>query len=203
MGVVFIVLLFAAVFAVLAVAVPFAYGRATQGRWGERVARAELAGAGPYRDGTLVLHERQGAPWWVRLTAGLSGLWGVVTVFVFAPGGLLFVLVSAERTPVIALLALLVSLHGFWVGGRLGWSGVRLLKRKELSLVRTLPLHTALHHAAVLSVFALASLGTHDDLVEVTLVPCAIGVAMAPLLTVALRRSQQAAPTQNDSQDDS
>ncbi|MBX3247305.1 MAG: hypothetical protein KF901_08995 [Myxococcales bacterium] len=178
-----------------AVGIPLAYGRARQGRWGFRPGPGVSTGDAPYRDAHVHAALPVGAPTSLRAAAALNGAWAMLTLLVFAPGGILFAMILSSWAPVPMLLFLAVSIDGFILPFVLLGASRRLLQREELDGARHAVTWSLIHHAAVFGAAALTAIITGRDgiaLVVPTGIACAIGVGLTLLLDRALRVAREA-----------
>jgi hypothetical protein len=163
-------------------------------RWGsEPRSFGTFAGEGPYRRGLVRRWVPRGVPWSISLVGGAGIAWGLITSFVLAPGGLLFLLAPARHDPERQILLMLAGLGvfaaavaGFPLGLALARASRALIERAPDARDRALTAATwsSLHHATVLLSFVLFGLHERDaTLASLVAVPCALGVVHAWALT--------------------
>ncbi len=127
-----------------------------------------------------------------QAVAGFNAFWGVLTVFYFAPAGLLAALMGLEQSMGGAVAIALVSLDGFALGIALIVAARRLLKHTYGGVIGV-AWWSLVHHAAVLLAFVLA-MEAFDDLALYTTIPCAMGAALAAGLIRRVQRDRATEP---------
>ncbi|MEM9188280.1 MAG: hypothetical protein AAGF12_03850 [Myxococcota bacterium] len=154
--------------------------RGSRTRWGFVVSETR-GGDSPYREGALPDHRAAGVPKRIVAICSLNIVWGLATIFLFAPAGVLVGLVlmdeSANATP-LGLLLLLVALSGFPVGILHAAGGYAVIQREALS--RKIMRWSVGHHIAVtLAYFLTAAVMTDWALLWViTVVLCVLGASL-------------------------
>jgi hypothetical protein len=137
----------------------------------------------------------EGIPLWVQLTAVSSIVLGLLTGFVFSPGGMLALLLLVDQAPTAAVLVFLVSLHGFVMAGRLCSAAGKAMRGDAHGLLRV-ALASICHHILVVIAF-LPTYGPGNDFLTLAVPPCAFGVlhGFALLLVARTASKIQAEPT--------
>ncbi|HTE55845.1 MAG TPA: hypothetical protein VK698_33550 [Kofleriaceae bacterium] len=163
-------------------------------RWGWRPVQLAAADEGVYRSAPVTVRAPRRMPTVCGVAAVTSVAWGTLTVFVFAPAGVVGCLVVAPQASVgvLGVVGLIgisaVTLHGFYLGVlliglvkpitvRASGAGERLGRAAGASFA---------HHGAVVLSFACLSAADHEVVwVGMAAVPCAIGALQACLLLAA------------------
>lgn len=163
-------------------------------RWGWRAVTAPPTGDGVYRSAPVTLRAPRSIPPACVAAAVTSAAWGILTLFLFLPAGLLGCTVGAPSSAAGPLGAIgflgvvLVNGHGFVLGAALLGLVKPLTRRPPgaAALVGRIARRSLAHHAAVVAAFA-AAFGAAGAAEWVWLagVPCAIGAAHALLLLAA------------------
>lgn len=158
-------------------------------RWGRVPRPLSLLGIGPYRRAPSRDWAPRRAPRRVLVVAGLGVVWGAMTLAVFAPSGLVFLLAPARPDPGRQILLVLAGLGvfasaiaGLALGPTLMRASRALLERERDGEERALTAATwsALHHAMVLVSFTLFSVHQGDPSHAVLVsFPCMLGMAHA------------------------
>jgi hypothetical protein len=163
-------------------------------RWGWREVTTPPVGDGIYRSAPVTVREPRAVPLVCTVAAVTSAAWGILTLFVFMPAGMLGCTVGAptggnDLLSVIGFVGIvLVNLHAFFLGTAL-LNLVKPLTRRSpgaAALVGRTARSSLAHHAVVVAAFA-ASFGATGALEWIWLagVPCAIGGAHVALLFAA------------------
>lgn len=164
-------------------------GQRNRHRWGQKRELDRTGGA--YRGATVVVPDPAArAPGVVTLAATLGLAWAATTALLFSPAGLLLGWVMTEgvwRTPLAGAPICVVASHGFVVAAALAVGSVSLVRARPGAAVRAraVALWSALHHGAVLLLFAgwmLFDLEAGGVLLALSIVPCGLGVGHAALL---------------------
>ncbi len=168
--------------------------RGQRWRWGWRTVTSAPLGDGVYRSAPVVLREPRAVPRVCTVAAVTSTAWGILTLFVFMPAGMLGCTVAAPAIEdglprVIGSLGIVVvNLHALVLGPALLHLVKPLTWRSPgaAALVGRTARSSLAHHAVVVAAFA-ASFGAADAIewIWLTGVPCAIGAAQAALLLAA------------------
>lgn len=165
-----------------------------RGSWGLVMAPPMPVGDGPYRASLIEMYRRRSVPPVTVIASALGIGWGLLTMFVFAPAGIvlcLFALPAAGSHPITAVgfAALMVSIiHGFALGARLiGLSRALVVHARAASTdaIRGAARATLIQHLLVAGAFALIALPRESGLFAIAAVPCAIGLVLAGLLAAA------------------
>lgn len=158
-------------------------------RWGQEPAPPLHVPSGPYRDGTTRPLRNRRVPLLVQMGAATSVAWGLVTLLVFVPSGMLLVLVSLRHDPLFASAVLAGCISGVGLAVGLMRAASLLVGRSahvERRCVRLVG-WSSLHHAVVFGMFGAFSV--HEDFAGVALAmaaaPCALGLLHALLLHAA------------------
>jgi hypothetical protein len=168
-------------------------GRGKQSRWGRTIETTPPLGEGMYRRAPVRIERPRRIPAICRLASVTVFAWGALTVFVFAPAGvLLFIMVLGEIVErgwlfALATAGLVVAvIRGFTVGTRLMLAVNVLAARTADSVesVRRVARQSLFHHALVATVLVLFGFSARADAIFFALffIPCAIGAAQAALL---------------------
>ncbi len=177
-------------------------------RWGSVRVRGPEVGDGPFRSATIMIERRRRQPP-VAAAASVTGIaWGVLTLFFFAPLGILLcaIAIPAAKHGLLASMgglgAAASTLSGFAIGVRMLSVGKSLVVRTPDSAERVLSvaMHAAVHHVLVFAtvVVIYRAADSEPGLVTFAAVPCAIGLGVAALLALAgwrLRRLDRADAT--------
>jgi hypothetical protein len=164
-------------------------------RWGWRVGRRVEVGEGAYRSAPVDVREPRRLPLVCSVAAATSVAWGLLTLLIFAPAGLIMFAVQIglihahwpSLAPLGAIGLLIASCHAFWFGGRLIGLVGPLVVRTECSATRvdTMRLVSTWHHALVTASFVVLSADAGMKPLLVSMIPCAIGFAHVFLLARA------------------
>ena len=161
-------------------------------RWGTRPGPPLRTGDSPYREAETRDEVLRGVPSVVRLAAATGIGWGVVTLLIFMPGGLLLTALVADGfgghdgSWVSVLSVLLVSVHAIPVAFAL-MVAARAVMRGDGSGRRTargIASWSSGHHFAVILALMLVTI-VEPDLFAVlllALLPCFLGLGHALLL---------------------
>lgn len=162
--------------------------------WGRVPSATALVNKGPFRTSEVATYRAAGVPTEIKVSSALNIVWGLLTALVFAPAGLLFCLIGADISLPGTLAVFAVSVHGFWLAGRLFGASKGLMRQEGRRLVATARA-SLIHHIAVLASFAfmlLIASRRHATeapaLFAATVVPCALGIALALQLELLGRR---------------
>ena len=189
-----VVLIIVAVALAVGGLVTWTQARGQRWRWGWRAVTTPAVGEGLYRSADVTLRAPRSIPLVCTVAAVTSAAWGMLTLFVFMPAGMLGCTVAApygasRLLGVIGFLGLtVVILHAFPLGTAL-MGLARILTRRPpnaAALVARTAKFSLAHHAVVAAVFATCF--PVEDAVWWALlagVPCAIGLAHAGLLLTA------------------
>lgn len=162
-------------------------------RWGSRISRRVDVGDGVYRSAPFDVPEARQLPVVCGVGAVTSVAWGVLTLLVFAPAGLLLFAMSSPSAvaPPLATVGavgvLLASGHGLLLGARLIGLVKVLVVRTESSASRVghAVIVSGIHHAVVIASFVALSASGHDGPLLLAAIPCAIGFIHVALLAQA------------------
>lgn len=166
-------------------------------RWGSVRVEAGTQGEGVYRGGTASTDEARGTPPIVAVASMAAAIWGVLTLFVFVPGGILSTAIFFEQPSVLSVAAgiasVLVVLSGIALAVRTGRLSVSLVRRWEgaREQTRSVVRHSTYHHGAVFVTYGLGSLAIAPvfsdglGLAVTTLVPCGLGLLVGRGLSQA------------------
>ncbi len=178
-------------------------------RWGSVRVRGPEVGDGPFRSAAIMVERPRRLPAVPAVASAISVGWGMLTMFLFAPLGILLCAITlpAARHGVLGALAALGALastmSGIAIGQRLFAVSKALVVRTQASAdrVRSVAKHAAVHHVLVMATVAAVHVasGHEAELLVLTAVPCAVGIGVAALLAFAwltLRRldREDAAP---------
>lgn len=177
-------------------------------RWGSVRARGPELGDGPFRSAAIMVDRPRGLPAVPASASAIGIAWGMLTLCLFAPMGILLsaITVPAARLGLLAALggvgSLASTLSGFAIGTRMLAVSKSLVVRTPRSAehIGSVAMHAALHHVLVFATVAAVegASGMGRGLLAFTAVPCAIGLGVAALLAVAcstLRRLDRADAT--------
>lgn len=169
--------------------------RGQRWRWGSVRVRGPEVGDGPFRSAAVIMERPRRMPMAVPVASAISVGWGALTLFLFAPLGILLsaVALPGARHGVLAAMgglgAAASTLSGFAIGVRMLAVSKSLVVRTADSAerVRSVAIHAALHHVLVFGTVTAIHGGTGSDpeIVAFSAVPCAIGMGVAALLAVA------------------
>lgn len=163
-------------------------------RWGWRPVTAASADDGVYRSAPVIVREPRSIPRVCIIAAVTSAAWGILTLFLFMPAGMLGCTVGAPtgESGVLSTFGFLgivaVNLHAFFLGTAFLGLVKPLTQRSPgaAAQVGRIARFSLVHHAVVVAAFAAAFAGM--DAAEWTLlagVPCAIGGLHVALLLAA------------------
>jgi hypothetical protein len=131
------------------------FARRNGWRWGSTPGGTVELADGPYRAAQISTTVPRGIPPSVASASITSIAWGLFTLCVFSPAGLLMASFP-ERTPLYLIYCLILcSLHGFVIGARLCAVSRSLSVRtgRSAEKVRSVAVHSLIHHAGVFLVF--------------------------------------------------
>lgn len=168
--------------------------RGQRWRWGWRAVTATSVGDGIYRAAPVTLRAPRTVPLVCTIAAVTSVAWGILTLFIFMPAGMLGCTVGAPHgetrlLSVIGLIGMIaVNFHAFFLGTALIGLVAPLTRRPPGAadrVGRTAGFSLA-HHAVVVASFA-ASFAAEGafEWIWIAGVPCAIGGAHVALLLAA------------------
>jgi hypothetical protein len=173
------------------VAITVAMARKYRWRWGHRriQARQQVAD-GPFRraNTTTTGYKPLGVPISKKALSVASILWGLATGLIFAPAGVIFLLVAGElSTNAFAVLGMIgvigVVCSGFALAVSLCRASGAVLARNRERLQQTAR-WSAFHHLAVIASFAAFG---EPELFLLAFVPCLFGLAHAHWLQQTAR----------------
>jgi hypothetical protein len=177
-------------------------------RWGSVRVPGPVVGDGPYRSASITIERRRRLPASAAVGSAIGIAWGMFTLFLFAPMGILLsaVALPAARHGIFAALgglgAVAATLSGFAIGHRLIYVSRSLVVRTPDSAERVagVAAHSMVHHVLVMAAVAVIQYagGWEANFLIVTAIPCAVGLGVAALLGVAawrLRRLDRADAT--------
>lgn len=168
--------------------------RGQRWRWGWRPATAPSADDGIYRSAPVTVREPRSIPPVCIAAAITSAAWGILTLFLFLPAGMVGCTVSGPSSAngalsVIGFIGIMaVNLQALFLGPALLGLVKPLTRRSPgaAALVLRTARFSLVHHAVVVAAFA-SSFGSSGALEWIWLawVPCAIGGLHAALLLAA------------------
>lgn len=169
-------------FAVIVVAIIGAV--AARDHWVSRVPRASVVRR-------HVARGLEGPPLWLTLGTAAVIAWGVITMLVFAPLGVLYTIIGLESgETALAISGLLiagVAVNGFAIGAAMVGCGRAMMSRDRAAL-RRLASRIVAHHGVVALAMIPAGLGAF----VLALLPCGIGGLIA-LVVISGTRPRSAA----------
>lgn len=164
-------------------------------RWGSVRVRGPELGDGPFRSAAIMVERPRRLPAIPAVASAISVGWGMLTLFLFVPLGMLLCAIAlpAARYGVFGVLAglgaLASTMSGIAIGQRLIAVSKALVVRTHESAgrVRSVAKHVAVHHVLVMATVAAVRVasGTETELLVLTAIPCAIGMGLAALLAFA------------------
>ena len=146
-------------------------------RW--RTLQQASVGEGAYRSQTRTMFNAPVFPKRVAMLAMLTNLWGVLTLLFAVAGGLL-IAISSDGHNVSQTLVALVCVDGLVLGIASFVVASRLMRRTDRAVTsaRSYSVFSALHHVAVLLIFAIGA----REYFALTVIPCAVGLCLAPFM---------------------
>jgi hypothetical protein len=167
-------------------------------RWGSIAEPPAVVGDDPYRTMVVAGGARPRHVPALCIAASFTSIaWGMVTMLMFAPGGLMFLLCGYVSHPAAfpgGLLVLMVSLHGFVIGARLIAISRALVVRSAGAAVRarSVAVRSLAHHGGVAAAFALVAVVVQsremDQIAVQTAWLCGLGAGLALLVLLAGRK---------------
>lgn len=164
-------------------------GHRNRHRWGQKRELDTTGGA--YRGATFTVPDPNAhVPGVVTLASTLGLAWAATTALLFSPAGLLLAWVvgaEARVAPLASAPVCLVALHGFVIAAALVAGSLSLMRARPgaAAKARAIALWSALHHGAVLLLFAgwmLVDVEPGGVLLALSVVPCGLGIGHAALL---------------------
>ena len=189
-----VVLIIAALALVVGGSVTLSQASGQRWRWGWRAVSAPSVGDGVFRSAPVTVRESRSIPPVCVAAAVTSAAWGILTLFLFMPAGMLGCTAGAPtgESGVLGTFGFLgiaaVNLHAFFLGTALLRLVKPLTQRSPgaAALVARTARSSLIHHAAVVAAFAAAFSGADAAAcILLALVPCAIGGLHAALLLAA------------------